>query len=487
MYQALFHKICESRARLLLVRMDKMLAHIKEPSRNEFEGRIENRTWQYYVNPRRAAELAQYYPGYGDDAAIREVFDWMNAGLRVVMRDGVAFFADLASPHYNVVNNARVTTDVPATYKNTVYLFGNCNAVSLFAEDKNTMASHLQRRCNAAMPGKLRVHCAANMQNFVDSTRQILSPRFVFKPGDQVILLSHDVKESLAEGVLEHFQNRSFYQFRDFSGAFQRPHGYGEVVFDNKHLAPEGFAMLADLLYAIVEKAVDEEERNESPIAPYLAPYLKYLAMLRKKRDTAAQTVGAIVMNCNPFTLGHKHLVMEAAKRCDYLYIFVLDEDKSFFPFDDRIAMVKLGLAGVPGISVVPGGKVILSSETMPEYFEKEDIQSVTVDTSHDLTLFATLVAPRLGITKRFAGTEPFCRVTQQYNDGMREMLPRHGVEFVELPRFSVGGREVSASLARECLKNKKFETLQELVPATTYDFLREKGYLDGTGAAARS
>ena len=40
---------------------------------------------------------------------------------------------------------------------------------------------------------------------------------------------------------------------------------------------------------------------------------------------------GAVVMNCNPLTLGHRYLIEQALKQCDYLMIFVVQEDKSFF------------------------------------------------------------------------------------------------------------------------------------------------------------
>ena len=35
-------------------------------------------------------------------------------------------------------------------------------------------------------------------------------------------------------------------------------------------------------------------------------------------------TVGAIVMNCNPFTMGHRYLIETAASQVDRLYVFVL-------------------------------------------------------------------------------------------------------------------------------------------------------------------
>ena len=39
--------------------------------------------------------------------------------------------------------------------------------------------------------------------------------------------------------------------------------------------------------------------------------------------------VGCIVMNANPFTLGHEYLVQYAASRVHKLFVMVVSEDKS--------------------------------------------------------------------------------------------------------------------------------------------------------------
>ena len=62
-------------------------------------------------------------------------------------------------------------------------------------------------------------------------------------------------------------------------------------------------------------------------------------------------------MNCNPFTLGHRYLIEQASEKVDHLYVFVVEEDKSFFPFSDRIGLVKKGTADLKNITVKPSGK----------------------------------------------------------------------------------------------------------------------------------
>lgn len=85
---------------------------------------------------------------------------------------------------------------------------------------------------------------------------------------------------------------------------FERPHNYGEVFLDHCHI-----------------KADFDNEINRE-----LAEYKKKLAKLKP-------TVGSIVMNCNPFTLGHRYLIEYVANKVEKLFIFVVEEDKSEFPF----------------------------------------------------------------------------------------------------------------------------------------------------------
>ena len=196
----------------------------------------------------------------------------------------------------------------------------------------------------------------------------------------------------------------------------------------------------------------------------------EYKSKLREKR----LSVGAIVMNCNPFTLGHQYLIEYAAARTDALYIFVVQEDKSFFKFQDRIELVRQGTAHIKNIKVIPSGKFIISSLTFSEYFDKANLDGTTVDTSQDVEIFAAQIAPELGINIRFVGEEPLDPVTRQYNQTMREILPKYGIEFCEIPRKSGSGDIISASRVRKAIKENDWDLIRQITPDTTYDFLKE-------------
>lgn len=200
---------------------------------------------------------------------------------------------------------------------------------------------------------------------------------------------------------------------------------------------------------------------------PEFREYQKYIAEHR-------QRVGAIVMNCNPFTLGHRYLIETASSQCDKLYIFVVEEDKSVFPFEDRLKLVMEGVKDLDNVTVLHSGNFIISALTFPGYFNKSVDNNVSVDTSDDLTLFAKYIAPTLGINIRFAGEEPIDYITRQYNETMEELLPKHGIEFIEIPRKTMGDSVISASRVRKLLLEDNFDEIAEIVPETTLEYLKK-------------
>jgi [citrate (pro-3S)-lyase] ligase len=190
---------------------------------------------------------------------------------------------------------------------------------------------------------------------------------------------------------------------------------------------------------------------------------------------------GAVVVNCNPFTLGHRHLVEEGARRCDTLYVLVVREDRSAFPFEARLRLVREGTADLPNVRVLDTSRYAVSALTFPAYFLARSDDAADVQMELDLTLFARRIAPPFGIRRRFFGTEPYCETTRRYNAAMTRLLPGLGVEPVEIARRAAAGEAISASLVRARLREGRLDGIEALVPATTAAFLRS-----GDGAAVR-
>lgn len=194
-------------------------------------------------------------------------------------------------------------------------------------------------------------------------------------------------------------------------------------------------------------------------------------ALLPEDRGREA---GALVMNCNPFTWGHRCLVEYATERSDVVYLFVVEEDRSIFPYAVRKELVIRGVADLPNVRVLGSGPYMISSGTFPTYFLKRESDAARVQAEFDATLFASRIAPAFGIRRRYAGNEPLCPMTRRYNDAMHAVLPRHGIEYEEIPRLAEAGKAVSASRVRDHIRSRGVDnSLAALVPPTTLEFLR--------------
>ena len=189
--------------------------------------------------------------------------------------------------------------------------------------------------------------------------------------------------------------------------------------------------------------------------------------------DHRPGTVGACVMNCNPFTLGHRHLIETASNECDRVYVFVLSEDQSRFPAKDRLELVRRGVADLKNVTVLPTGPYLISSATFPTYFLKDREKAGTVQCLLDIEIFTTYFAPRFSITRRYVAEEPLSPMTGQYNEALKAHLPAKGIRLIEIPRLEKEGIPISASAVRAHLDKEDWGAIQKLVPPTTYHYLK--------------
>ncbi|WCE32449.1 [citrate (pro-3S)-lyase] ligase [Vibrio sp. SCSIO 43137] len=203
----------------------------------------------------------------------------------------------------------------------------------------------------------------------------------------------------------------------------------------------------------------------------------KYCSKLRTLKR-AGDKVGSIVMNANPFTKGHRYLVEHAAGQCDWLHLFVVKEDSSFFTYQDRINMIRAGVEDLGNVIVHDGSDYIISRATFPSYFLKDDGVVNYCHTAVDLQLFRSYIGPALGITHRFVGTEPICTVTRFYNQQMQTWLTTQSLDsdpitLIEIPRAEIEEQPISASLVRHLLFNNEWDEIKKLVPDSSYQYLK--------------
>lgn len=263
---------------------------------------------------------------------------------------------------------------------------------------------------------------------------------------------------------------------RESVKAFTKPENEG--IFKSL-----GFGLLASAPKAILM----ENGRGGLP------EYKKYLASLARPGRN-----GAIVMNANPFTKGHRYLVEQAASQVDNLYVIVVKEDRSRFPYVERKAMIEAGCAGLDNVVVCEGSDYAISAATFPTYFLKKLDDATDTQIALDLDLFMNHIAKPLGVTVRFAGSEPEDALTRRYNELMAEILPgtsvavvrqdhqpdselvegsavrqaRRPIDFVEIPRLEQNGNPISATSLRHALDKGNLKEAMEYIPKSTVPYL---------------
>lgn len=232
-------------------------------------------------------------------------------------------------------------------------------------------------------------------------------------------------------------------------------------------------------LFTTSDKADSFEEIAFRKIAGYKSVALLECGMKNVKsyaetlkKHKAAGVNGAIVMNANPFTLGHRYLIENASKMCDRLHVFMVKEDKSTFPASVRLRLVTEGVKDLTNVVVHKGSEYVLSRATFPGYFIKDAGEISSLQAGLDVDLFARYIAPALDIKKRFVGSEPFDPATHAYNQKMKEILTPKGIEVHEIERLNKDNEAVSASRVRNFLKNGENEKAFLLLPETTRAFL---------------
>lgn len=184
--------------------------------------------------------------------------------------------------------------------------------------------------------------------------------------------------------------------------------------------------------------------------------------------NTTPPRRGVVVMNCNPFTLGHRYLIEQAAKQVERLFVMVVREDCSLFAYAERKAMVEQGVAHLENVTVIDGSEYAISQATFPTYFLKRLDDAADTQMLLDLDLFRRHIAPALGATVRFVGTEPTDQLTRRYNELMHEVL----TDVREISRLEKEGNAVSASRVRKAMEQGDMSTIRQLVPPTTLPYI---------------
>ncbi len=269
-------------------------------------------------------------------------------------------------------------------------------------------------------------------------------------------LISHLISEAAQRGhhsvkVFTKPQNRQVFESLGFRLVGEAPLA---ILMENGHGMEDYKKYLQDISLSSLH----------SPLSPLHAPL--------------STTTGVIVMNANPFTLGHKYLIEKAAAEVDHLFIIPVKEERSLFPYAERKAMIEQSLStlnsplSTKNGAVLSGSDYAISAATFPTYFLKQLSDAADTQMLLDIDIFCRHIAPALGATVRFVGSEPTDALTRRYNELLAEQLPKHGLRLKEIPRLQTEQAPISATTVRSLMAQGMFVEAAKLVPPTTTPYL---------------
>lgn len=238
---------------------------------------------------------------------------------------------------------------------------------------------------------------------------------------------------------------------------------------DERHLfiftKPKNIKIFSDFGFSLVEETEDVALLDNK-----IEELNKILKSMKDDRES-----GAIVINANPMTKGHLYLIEKARKMTDLLHIFMVEEDGSTFPYEFRYKIVAEEVAKFDNVILHRGNDYIISKNTFPTYFYKDEKTVLKAYSELDTKIFGRYFVKALNIKKRFVGTEDKDLVTKNYNDTMKKILPQYGVELIEIPRIKSGDQVISASRVRKLLKERNFEEAYKYLPEATIVALKSE------------
>lgn len=403
---------------------------------------------------------------------LKEVIKNIDDCRTVEINDGyVKFLSNYHSKYFNTdLYGNRVVVGNPKKHFGTIWLIGSCIFSGYAVEDKHTLPSLLQEKINEMGYKYKVIDLSCDHGSILTLYNKILDKEI--KLNDIIILDTSNffTESNFIEINYEEMDNylKDHVWFWDAPG----------------HMGLEGYKFCSEKIFNIVKRVMLKELDNyKFYIEKDLELEIKNELKINKTYQTVYNNIssfypykqikiGAIIMNCNPFTYGHQYLVDIASKLVDLLYIFVVEENKSVFSFEKRFSMVKEGVTQYENVVVLPSGGFMISSVTFPGYFSKEIPLKDCYDDFLDIKIFENYIMPNFEISVRFIGEEPLDKVTSQYNCDMKEILGNAGINVIEIPRKMIGNEIISATKVRNLLLEKEYNLLKKYVPETTLKYL---------------
>ncbi|MGT2935483.1 [citrate (pro-3S)-lyase] ligase [Streptococcus castoreus] len=286
----------------------------------------------------------------------------------------------------------------------------------------------------------------------LDENRQIIATGSLFQNSLRCLAISQKYQGvGLLNKLVSHLVEEAYSR------------GYYHLFIYTKIVAANWFKGLGFYEIAHIGEELSFLENRQTGFADYLTQL--------ENPSIVGNRIAAVVLNANPFTLGHLHLVEKACAENDWVHLFCVSQDSSLIPYQVRKELIKKGTRHLSNITYHDTGSYMISQATFPSYFQKNDLTVIDSQARLDTVIF-TKIARSLNVTDRYVGEEPTSLVTQRYNLIMTNELPKQGITLHVIPRKTdTHGEIISASLVRQALKDGNNQLLEQFLPKTSFDF----------------
>ena len=384
---------------------------------------------------------------------------------------------DHSEKYLNVVNGERLTIGSPKIYDRMIHMYGPCVVFGLCVADSQTIASHLQLLLKEKKQTSVHVinHGLSYGKDLLNDMLYMMATPLA--QGDVVIWFSgftdHEIALFKEIGIKVYSLKDSVSNLHNWF--LNNPFHCNSIT--NKNYANVMHKILSFAKYdKYSTNRVSMIEKYQLPLSydadailhsERLEDYIKFIRSYKVADSTVIK--GCVVINANPCTKGHLHLINEALKKVDLLYVFLVQESTLGFSYLDREKMVNLELKNKKNVVLLPGGDIFTTAIGFPEYFNRS---SHKVNPMKNHKIFCEKIAPTLDITVRFFGEEKDGDVTHQLNVTAKAIFPAYGIKVYIIPRLMYDGKAISAKDVRRYIKNKDYEQCRPLLSPSIYNYL---------------
>ena len=385
---------------------------------------------------------------------------------------------DKEEKYLHVVDGVRHTTGTPKFANNTIHMFGPCVVYGLCVSDSQTISSHLQRLLNDNSSQGFMVinHGLSYGKDLLNDILYMMATPV--SSCDTIIwfsgFMNNEISLLNSAGIKVHSLRKEISHLHNW---------FLDNPFHCNSAANEIYArkMLQIISPSVTNQSVCTKqsmiEVQNIPLvydpdallmSEELCDYIKFLK--HHRIDDPTKSKGCVVINANPCTRGHMHLINEALKVVDFLYVFLVQESTLGYSYLDREAMLKQNLKDINNVILLPGGNIFTSVVGFPEYFNRTSSRNVNPLKNHKI--FCEKIAPALDITVRFFGHETNDHVTHLLNMTAQKYFPKYGIDVVIIPRLEHENKPISAKDVRLFIKNEEYDNILPLVTPSTFDYL---------------